>query len=376
MTPQEQKVMEQALEALEECRRDPRLKYEHPTYDKTITAIKEALSSPNGEAQQPQDVVRGLLRNEQVEPMAEIARLYDVIKDLKYDIEFLSLSKVSDTPLMDALNFFTADERMELWKKHDLSDSEISVITKAVFEKLIAHPPVPIATLTQQELLTAQPKEQEPVALDVTIDGDDAKLLASMLESGLDGEVTAIRLLMGSGHSGYGLYVSDNDYPDAGSTLLVNTTPPHSFWEDVAGERSQKIAELEDELRLLKKQTQAEQESAPVAKVVSTSEHQAIIQWLDKPMPSDSRLFTHQQNLSCKSTQARLAASWGYVKAEPLTSSMVSTAARVLNDRQADACNVDRDDQWKIYGQDFIEDAEAMLRAAHGIGSETTLVKE
>ena len=33
-----------ALEALEECRRDPRLKYEHPTYDKTITAIKEALA--------------------------------------------------------------------------------------------------------------------------------------------------------------------------------------------------------------------------------------------------------------------------------------------------------------------------------------------
>ena len=33
-----------ALEALEECRRDPRLKYEHPYYDKTITAIREALA--------------------------------------------------------------------------------------------------------------------------------------------------------------------------------------------------------------------------------------------------------------------------------------------------------------------------------------------
>jgi 5'-deoxynucleotidase YfbR-like HD superfamily hydrolase len=32
-----------ALEALEECRRDPRLKYEHPTYDKAIKAIEEAL---------------------------------------------------------------------------------------------------------------------------------------------------------------------------------------------------------------------------------------------------------------------------------------------------------------------------------------------
>jgi hypothetical protein len=35
-----------ALDALEECRRDPRLKYEHPAYDKTITAIKEALAQP------------------------------------------------------------------------------------------------------------------------------------------------------------------------------------------------------------------------------------------------------------------------------------------------------------------------------------------
>ena len=33
-----------ALVALEECRRDPRLKYEHPYYDKTITAICEALA--------------------------------------------------------------------------------------------------------------------------------------------------------------------------------------------------------------------------------------------------------------------------------------------------------------------------------------------
>jgi hypothetical protein len=28
---------------------------------------------------------------------------------------------------------------------------------------------------------------------------------------------------------------------------------------------------------------------------------------------------------------------------------------------------VDRDDQWKIYGQDFIDDARAMLESAHGI---------
>ena len=52
---------------------------------------------------------------------------------------------------------------------------------------------------------------------------------------------------------------------------------------------------------------------------------------------------------------------------KPLTDKMIFVAARVMNDRQADACNVDRDDQWKIYGQDFIGDARAMLEAAHGI---------
>ena len=40
------KALNLALKALEECRRDPRLKYEHPTYDKAITAIKEALAQP------------------------------------------------------------------------------------------------------------------------------------------------------------------------------------------------------------------------------------------------------------------------------------------------------------------------------------------
>jgi hypothetical protein len=39
----------------------------------------------------------------------------------------------------------------------------------------------------------------------------------------------------------------------------------------------------------------------------------------------------------------------------------VSAMARVLADRCADACNVDRADYWKEYGQDCIEDVHAML---------------
>ena len=44
MTDKKTEALKLALEALEECRRDPRLKYEHPYYDKAITAIREALA--------------------------------------------------------------------------------------------------------------------------------------------------------------------------------------------------------------------------------------------------------------------------------------------------------------------------------------------
>lgn len=37
-------------------------------------------------------------------------------------------------------------------------------------------------------------------------------------------------------------------------------------------------------------------------------------------------LYVHPQNLRCKSTQARLAALWGYVKAEPLTDEQIAAA--------------------------------------------------
>jgi hypothetical protein len=41
----------QALEALEECRRDPRLKYEHPTLDKALTSLRQAIAE--AEKQEP-----------------------------------------------------------------------------------------------------------------------------------------------------------------------------------------------------------------------------------------------------------------------------------------------------------------------------------
>ena len=38
-------------------------------------------------------------------------------------------------------------------------------------------------------------------------------------------------------------------------------------------------------------------------------------------------------------------------------------AARILCERIADACGVDRDDNWNIYSEDFKADAKAMLDA-------------
>lgn len=40
---------------------------------------------------------------------------------------------------------------------------------------------------------------------------------------------------------------------------------------------------------------------------------------------------------------------------------IVSAMARTMSDRNADACNVDREDYWKTYGQDYIEDVQAMV---------------
>ena len=42
----------------------------------------------------------------------------------------------------------------------------------------------------------------------------------------------------------------------------------------------------------------------------------------------------------------------------------VSAMAKVLSDRSADACNIDRTDNWAMYGQEYIEDVQAMLAAA------------
>jgi hypothetical protein len=52
--------------------------------------------------------------------------------------------------------------------------------------------------------------------------------------------------------------------------------------------------------------------------------------------------------------------------ARRFTEDQIVTVARALADRSADACNVNREDNWKIYGDDFIEDARAAIAAIEG----------
>lgn len=62
--------------------------------------------------------------------------------------------------------------------------------------------------------------------MDVTLEGEAADLLRSMLGEDEGEPPTSIRLLLGEGHSGYGLYVAQAEYQDQGAFLLCNTAPP------------------------------------------------------------------------------------------------------------------------------------------------------
>ena len=82
-------------------------------------------------------------------------------------------------------------------------------------------------------------------------------------------------------------------------------------------------------------------------------------------MHPDGRIWTFGRGLDKSTFTVPLYTSPPASK--PLTDEQVTAAARVLNDRQAQACGVDKDDQWKFYSDDFKADARAMLEAAHGI---------
>jgi hypothetical protein len=75
--------------------------------------------------------------------------------------------------------------------------------------------------------INPQPAPVQPVALDVTIDDDDALAYLRDMVVQSDGDLTPIRLIVGDGHSGRGLYVFSADYPDEGGVKIADVaTPP------------------------------------------------------------------------------------------------------------------------------------------------------
>ncbi len=67
-----------------------------------------------------------------------------------------------------------------------------------------------------------------PTQVDITIEDDDALSYLRDMVVQSDGELTPIRLLVGDGHSGRGLYIASADYTDEGAIKIADVadTPP------------------------------------------------------------------------------------------------------------------------------------------------------
>lgn len=68
---------------------------------------------------------------------------------------------------------------------------------------------------------SAEPVADKPGALDVCLDEEATRLLHDTMVPE-PGEVSAIRLQVGEGHDGHGLYVSLAEYPEEGSIFLAS----------------------------------------------------------------------------------------------------------------------------------------------------------
>lgn len=63
-------------------------------------------------------------------------------------------------------------------------------------------------------------------ALDLTLTQAEAQNIAAFLGDDAESEAEAVRLLIGDGHSGYGLYVAHPDYPEEGALLVKRLPEP------------------------------------------------------------------------------------------------------------------------------------------------------
>jgi hypothetical protein len=77
----------------------------------------------------------------------------------------------------------------------------------------------------------AQQQQPADTAFTVTIEGSALKMLDDMISPSLDDECNPVRLIAGRGHSGYGLYVCSEDYPEEGADLLAKIPQLYSAGE-------------------------------------------------------------------------------------------------------------------------------------------------
>ena len=129
-----------------------------------------------------------------------------------------------------------------------------------------------------------------------------------------------------------------------------------------------RIAELE--ARIVWLECEAQVNAAPVSEAKAHGNYApASVVWIDAHHviegnnPSfikDVALVSAERTSETQIPLARLTAA----PVQQVSVPDVSAMARILADRNADACNVNREDNWAIYGQDYIYDVTAMLTAA------------
>ena len=61
--------------------------------------------------------------------------------------------------------------------------------------------------------------------LDVTLTKDEAEYIAGFISDDATTGDDVVRLLVGDGHAGYGLYAAHPEYPEEGAVLVKELTP-------------------------------------------------------------------------------------------------------------------------------------------------------
>lgn len=76
-----------------------------------------------------------------------------------------------------------------------------------------------------REPAAVQAEQKLSTIADIWIDDENALSLIRDMVAHEDGDLMPIRLLLGDGHSGHGLYIASADYPEEGAHLIAETPP-------------------------------------------------------------------------------------------------------------------------------------------------------